>query len=181
MVHARSEHIGSAHRRSLLRLPVVGVVTITALMVMGAFAGVAQASSVSNVTVANAPPSTGAGARTVYKVAFVTSTGPLSGANQITINFAAPTDPSTVVNSSVTDTTVVPNAVVGSCSESGLVATCGLFSGRSIPAGHSVTVELDGVTNSTRASTNFHVTVTTATDADAATSSAYTVDPGGQV
>ena len=181
MVHARLAHHRGAHDRSLFRLPRLGLATIAALLAMGAFAGVAQASSVSGVSVVNTPPSAGAGARTVYDVSFVTSTGTLSGSNQITITFEAPTDLSTVVNSAVFDTSVSNTTSVGSCSVSGLVATCGLFSGRSIPAGHNVTVELDGVTNSTRTSSNFHVTVTTATDTDAATSAAYTVDPGGQV
>ncbi len=181
MVYARFALKGHGPRRARLRPRFVGLITIATLTVLGAFAGAAQASSVSSISVVNTPPSAGAGARTVYDVAFVTTTGSLSGANQITVTFEAPTDLSTVVNSAVFDTSVSATTSVGSCSVSGLVATCGLFTGRSIPAGHSVTVELDGVTNSTRASTNFHVTVTTATDTDAATSAPYTVATGGQV
>src|SRR5690349_25147474 len=111
MTHARRAHL-------------LGLAMLAALIAMAAFAGVAQASSVTGLTVDNAVPTAAAGAKTVYKISFNTTAGPLSGTDKITINFEAPADPTTAVGSSVRDNTT--NTTVGNCSESGLTATCGL-------------------------------------------------------
>ncbi len=139
---------------------------------------------VSQPTVTVKPPSSGAGARTVYMVSFTTSsTGGLAAAanSKIAITIPADANLSTLTNSAVFDTTVSATTSVGSCSASGQVATCGLFSGRSIPSGHAITVELDAITNPTTASATKTLTVSTTSDLPTITSANYTVDPGGQV
>ena len=76
------------------------------VLLMVAFAGVAQASQVTQPTVTFASPSGAAGAPTVYTIAFnVSPSGALSGSNEITINFPSGTGTSTIVSSTVTDTT----------------------------------------------------------------------------
>ena len=121
---------------------------------------------VSQPTVTVKPPSSGAGARTIYLLSFTTSsTGGLAATanSKITITIPADANLSTLQGSSVYDTTLDPNRTnsVGSCSQSGQVATCGLFGGRSIPSGHAITVELDAITNPTTASTTKTLTVST--------------------
>ena len=52
--------------------------------------------------------------------------------SQITIIFPAGTNLATVNNTSILNSA---NTDIGSCSETGLVATCGFFGGTSVPAG----------------------------------------------
>ncbi len=124
-------------------------------------------------------PSNAAGARTVYSIAFDTSsTGGLSAAadSQITITFPSGTDLSKVDNSSILNSA---NTDLGSCSETGLVATCGFFGGNSVAAGAPVTVVLDAVTNP--ASGSPALTAQTTSDTTAVRSSSYSVVAAHQV
>ncbi len=123
-----------------------------ATMLMGVFAGVAQASSVINPAASDSPPSDAAGARTVYTVSFTTSsTGGLSGAanSQITITLPSGSSTSTIVGSSVLDTSTGNNQV-GDCFAQGgstTIEICDIFNGSTVNAGDGVKVVLDGVTN----------------------------------
>src|SRR3984885_10816038 len=147
---------------------------VTAVSVLGAligllglFPGIAQASVVSNVTATNSPPSTAAGALTVYTVGFPTSSpgGGLTPANgQITITLPETSNATTMISSQVNDVTSGKTGIGDCDSISSLTITCGLFSGASIAAGEAVSVVLDGVTNATRPSSNFSVAVSTSSD-----------------
>ena len=177
MAYARSVHNGSAHRRGLPRLPVVGLLTIGALIVMGAFAGVAQAAAVTGLTVDPLTPSAAGGARTDYVLHFTTSaTGALTAGQHITITLPSGASVRTDVNSSVT---VAGNATsMGSCGvgSSDNIAVCTLGSNRSIAAGAAVTVELDGVTNPAANPTGAQQTLSVVTDTDTTSAAAnYTV------
>ena len=163
----------------LRQVRLIGSVTLAALLLSAAFAGVAEASSVTNpsVTLATTPA---AGARSEYLIGFTTSAGGVLAANtnsQITVTFPTGTDITTVpANTFVTDVTA--NKIVGSCSKSGLVATCGLNGGQSIPGGHQVSVELDGVINPPAGPQS--VTISTTADMDAV-QAGYSIQTGGQV
>jgi hypothetical protein len=99
----------SAHARMLghraltghgCRSRLAGLVTITVLLLTGAFAGPAQATT--NVTADNSTVSQATGARTVYKIGF---TAPqLTGGQQIQVTFNNGGDLSQIF-SSVTDST----------------------------------------------------------------------------
>ena len=149
----------------------LAVATIVALL---AFASPAFASPVTNLTVANANPSAGAGARTQYAVGFTTSaTGGLSSAANSRINV---TFPAGTAFSGYTSGTVRNAAAedVGSCSNpTALTIQCSLFSGRSIGAGQAVSVVFSGITNPGTAGQQT-LTVTTTADQDPA-STQYTV------
>ncbi len=149
----------------------LAVATIVALL---AFASPAFASPVTNLTVANANPSAGAGARTQYAVGFTTSaTGGLSSAANSLINV---TFPAGTAFSGYTNGTVRNGAAenVGSCSNpTALTIQCSLFSGRSIGAGQAVSVVFSGITNPGTAGQQT-LTVTTTADQDPA-STQYTV------
>ena len=75
----------------------------------------------------------------------------MSGAagSKITIVFPTGTGLGHLTNAIVTDNTAPGHPQVGgSCSNStGSTETCGIFGGRTVNAGDSLTVELDGVTN----------------------------------
>src|SRR5690348_4270046 len=101
MVHARLAHDESAHGRRPLRLPGLGLLTIATLLVMGAFAAAAQASSVTGVSVDPLTPSPAAGARTDYVIHFTTTTA-LSAGQHITITLPTGASVRSDVNSSVT-------------------------------------------------------------------------------
>ena len=147
------------------------VLTVLALT---ALAGEAAASSVTGVTVNNTAASNAAGANTTYVVAF-TATSALSGAagDDIILLFPAGTD---LTNSDNGETIrdVTSGTDVGTCSRAGLTATCSLFNGQSIAAGHAVTVTINGVLNPPPAG-GLTVQVTTTTDVDPAVSAGYTV------
>ena len=149
----------------------LAVATIVALL---AFASPAFASPVANLTVVNANPSAGAGARTQYAVGFTTSaTGGLSSAANSRINV---TFPAGTAFSGYTSGTVRNAAAedVGSCSNpTALTIQCSLFSGRSIGAGQAVSVVFSGITNPGTAGQQT-LTVTTTADQDPA-STQYTV------
>ena len=110
-----------------------------------------------------------------YTIAFATSnTGTLSNAanSQITINFPAGTGLSPITSSTVTDTTAA--ATVGFCSFSNTTTlTCSLNTGKSVPAGHSISIRLAGVTNPPNASTSSTLSLQTTSDTTQATSSGY--------
>ncbi len=89
-VDARSALNGQA-LPLLQRARIVGCLTVAALLLMGVFAGVAHASSVTSVSVTNSVPTDAAGARTVYSISFDTSsTGGLSTAASSTITITLP-------------------------------------------------------------------------------------------
>ena len=145
---------------------------------MAGAAGVARASSVTNVMVSNAPTDA-TSAPTVYKTSFTATTG-LSGAQSATVSitFPAITGLSHLTNAG----RVIDNSesgqpqVGGDCTNaSGTTETCIIFNGSTVNAGDTVTVELDGVVNSSRASTNYLVSVATSGDTTAAASNAFTV------
>src|SRR3984885_7068248 len=150
-----------------------------ALVLMGAFAGVAQAGQVTQVSVTDSSPSAAAGARTGYKGSFVTSsTGQLSGGSTITISFPTGTGLGILSDDSVTDTTSgleVGDNCNDTANENRLVETCYIFDEDTIAAGNAVTVELDGVTNPSTVSTTDTVSVSTSSDTTSATSSPYSV------
>ena len=133
----------------------------------------------SQPTVAFSSPSGAAGARTIYTIGFTTSgTGALSNTanSQITINFPASTGLSTIVKSTVTDTTAA--AAVGFCSFSNTTTlSCSLNTGQTIPAGHGVSIELDGVTNPPAGTVN--LSLATTSDLTTSTPTGYTIGPAG--
>ena len=129
----------------------LGSLTFVALLLMGVFAGVAHASSVTNVSVTNTSPSNAASARTVYSIGFHTSsTGGLSTAQNstITITFPSGTGLSNVNSSEIL---TANNTNIGSCSlsQANLTATCQFFSNETVAAGAALTVQLGGVANTT--------------------------------
>ena len=133
----------------LHRARIVGCLTVAALLLMGVFAGVAHASSVTSVSVTNSAPTDATGARTVYSISFNTSsTGGLSAAanSAITITFPSGTGLSNVNSSQILTAT---SQNIGSCSlnQTNLTATCGFFSNETVAAGASLTVQLGGVAN----------------------------------
>ena len=113
MVHARFAHDGGADGGRTFRLSIVAMLTVVALIVMGVFAGAAQASSVTSasVTLATTPA---AGARSEYLVNFQTSSpnGALAAPNgKATITFPAGTDITTVSgNTFVRDVDATPRS-----------------------------------------------------------------------
>src|SRR6478672_224948 len=138
------------------RVRLAGLTTMSVLLLMAAFAGVAQASSVSNVTVDNTSVTTAAGAQTVYTVGFKASgTGGLSGAagSTIAITFPAGTDLSHIFAGQIKDNST--NAVVGtSCFRSAAnvsppVETCSLSSTAVTNPNDLFTITLQDVVNTT--------------------------------
>ena len=156
----------------------LGLLTVAVVLLLAAVAGVARASSVTNVVVTVAPTDA-ASAPTVYKTSFTATTG-LSGAQSgtVTITFPAITGLSNLTNAGkVTDNSESGQPQVGGdCSNpSGTTETCIIFNGSTVNAGDTVTVELDGVVNSSRASSNYLVSVSTSADTTAASSNTFTV------
>ncbi len=181
MADARMAHGGRARRRIRLRPPVLGTLTIAALIVMGAFAGSAQAAAVTGLTVDPLTPSAAGGARTDYVIHFSTSrTGALAAGQHITITLPTNTSVRTVINTSVT----VGATQVGSCGigSADNIEICTIFQGQSIAAGTAVTVELDGVTNPPASPAGAQQTLSVTTDTDTTTAQAnYSVVAGGSV
>ncbi len=131
----------------LHRARIAGGLTVAVLLLMGIFAGVAHASSVTSVSVTNSAPTDAAGARTVYSISFDTSSaGGLSTAanSSITITFPSGTG-LTNVNSS--EILTANNQNIGDCSvnQANLTATC--FVNETVAAGASLNVQLGGVAN----------------------------------
>ena len=149
---------GGSRRRAVLRghvLPLLrrvrmlGSLTVAAVLLMGVFAAVAHASSVTNVSVTNTSPTDAEGARTVYSIGFDTSaTGGLSAAqnSSITITFPSGTGLGNVNSSQIL---TANNANIGSCSlnQTNLTATCQFFSNETVAASTPLTVQLGGVVN----------------------------------
>ena len=180
MVQARLANYGSGPSRGALRLVVVGLITTAALIVMGAFAAIAEASSVTSPSV-TLVTSSAAGARSEYLIGFTTSSpnGSLVAPNgKTTITFPSGTDITTVSGNTFVRDVTNGNAIVGSCSKSGLVATCGLNGGQSIAAGHQVSIEIDGIINPPAGQQTLAISTTSDVDSARAT---YTTDPGGQI
>ena len=180
MVLARLAHNGGVDGGRTFRLSIVAMLTVVALIVMGVFAGAAEASSVTSasVTLATTPA---AGARSEYLINFQTSSpnGALAAPNgKATITFPAGTDITTVSGNTFVRDVDANNAIVGSCGKSGLVATCGLNGGQMIPAGDHVSIELDGVINPSAGQQS--LTISTTSDVDSVQAS-YTTQTGGQV
>ena len=148
---------------------------------------VANVGTISTPTVNNSSPSTAAGARTDYVITFTTSaTGGMSGTahSQITITFpgtaTSPFNTTTIVNAIVTDTTT--STQVGTCGVSSqTVEVCTISAGKSVTAGDTLTVELDGVTTESPApnANTDTLTVSTTSDTTTKTSSTYPVANGG--
>ena len=132
--------------------PAAGTVGLATTSDTGASPGfaVAAANAIGSLAVNNASPTTAAGGRTVYVVSFTTSaTGGLANAanSQITLAFPAGTSFAGYNASSIVDPATGTTSI-GSCGgPSGTTLTCGLFGGKAIPAGHTVQVTVNGVTN----------------------------------
>ena len=162
----------------LRRARKLGLLTVTVVLLLAALAGVARASMVSNVIVTVAPTDA-ASAPTVYKTTFTATTG-MSGAQSgtVTITYPPITGLSNLTNGGiVTDNSESGQPQVGGdCTNtSGTTETCIIFNGDTVNPGDTVTVELDGVVNSSRPSTNYHVSVATSADTTAVSSNALTV------
>jgi len=150
---------------------------------------VANAGTISTPTVTNSSPTTAAGARTDYLISFTTSgTGGMSGTahSQITITFpgtaTSPFNTTTIVNAIVTDTTT--STQVGTCGVSSqTVEVCTISSGKTVTAGDTLTVELDGVTTESPAPVKLAdlLTVSTTSDVNTITSNPYPVANGGAI
>ena len=178
MVLARLAHNKGLEGGRALRLLIVVVLTIVA--VMGVFAGAAEASSVTNPSV-TLVTTAAAGARSEYLVNFQTSSpngGLIAPDGKVTVTFPTGTDITTVSANTFVRDVDAGNAIVGSCGKSGLVATCGLNGGQTIPAGHHVSIELDGVINPSAGPQT--LTISTTSDVDSVQAS-YTTQTGGQV
>ena len=167
----------------LRRVRLLGSVTLAALLLMGAFAGVAHAANpVSGLTVDPLTPSDAGGARTDYVIHFSTSaTGALGAGQHITITFPMSSNTTTIVNAIVTDTTT--STQVGTCGVSSqTVEVCTISSGKSVADGDHVTVELDGVTNPPQNPTGGQQQLSLVTDTDTVTASTfYTVGPASSI
>jgi hypothetical protein len=131
--------------------PAAGTVGLTTTSDTGASPGfaVTSAQALSGLTVT--PASQAPGAVTNYTIGFTTSpVGGLSNAanSVITLVFPAGTGFTGYNGSSVADATTGSN--VGSCGGADTTTrtvTCGLFGGQAIPAGHSVRVTLNNLSN----------------------------------
>jgi predicted lactoylglutathione lyase len=150
---------------------------------VGAFpasAGVHPLTSVSGVTASISPPSSAAGAVTTYTVGFTTSaSGALSqsAGDSITVTVPSGSNVDTMVNTAVD----VGGNQVGACgAATTTVASCGLFSGETIPASTAVTVVLGGVTNPGTAG-SYKLSVATTKDTTPVNSPSYTVTAAGKV
>ena len=157
----------------LRRVRLLGPLTLAALLLMGAFAGVAHAANpVSGLTVDPLTPSDAGGARTDYVIHFSTSaTGLLTPGQHITITLPMSSNTTTIVNTVVTDTTT--STQVGTCGVSSqTIEVCTISSGKSVADGDHLTVELDGVTNPPQNLTGGQQTLSVVTDADTATATA---------
>ena len=156
---------------------VVAVVMSALLGLIAVFPALASAGAVSGVSVSNGSPSSAAGARTVYRILFTTSsTGALSGSagSRIAISFPAGTNLSFLNGSSVIDN----GQQVGSCGDSaGTSADCEVTG--TVAADDTVTVELDGVLNPA-AINETTLNVSTTSDTTTAISSGYAVTTAGQ-
>ena len=145
---------------------------------------VAAANQLSALTLANATPSPGAGARTRYVAEFdVSSTGGLSGAanSNITVTFPSGTGFGGYVSGQVVDTTASGSPTVGSCGNpSGLTIQCGLFSSSAVAAGDHVRVTFNGITNPATPG-NYTVNVATTSDTSAVTSPTFNVATANQL
>ena len=160
-------------RLPLRRVRLLGPLTLAALLLMGAFAGVAHAANpVSGLTVDPLTPSDAGGARTDYVIHFSTSaTGLLTPGQHITITLPMSSNTTTIVNTVVTDTTT--STQVGTCGVSSqTIEVCTISSGKSVADGDHLTVELDGVTNPPQNLTGGQQTLSVVTDADTATATA---------
>ena len=165
----------------LRRVRLLGSLTLAAVLLMGAFAGVAHAANpVSGLTVDPLTPSDAGGARTDYVIHFSTSaTGALGEGQHITITFPTGSNTTTIVKTVVTDA----GAQVGTCGVSSqTVEVCTIASGKTVAAGDQVTVELDGVTNPPQNPTGGQQQLLVVTDTDTVTASTfYTVGPAGSI
>src|SRR3954454_13669597 len=148
------------------------VITLFALF---AFASPAFASSVTNVSVNNGTPTTAAGARTTYVVSFTLTTGISNAtAGRINVTFPGGTAFDGLASETVVDTTTGQD--IGFCfSPAGLTIQCALDTNASIPAGRTVRIAFNGVTNPTTAAATKTLTVSTTSDPSAITSANYAV------
>jgi hypothetical protein len=134
---------------------------------------VVAANTLSNITVANASPSAGAGARTQYLIGFATTaTGGLSSTGQSTIDVTFPTG--TTFANFGSGGVYVGTTRVGNCTtpNASRQSTCGIFA--SIAASTTVRLEFNGVTNPTPGN-SYTVTVATSSDPAATASQTYGV------
>ena len=153
-------------RSALLRARRLCLSILSALVLMGASAAVAQASSVQNVTVDNSPTDA-TSAPTVYKTTLNTSSpgGALRAGATITISFAGLTDLSRLTNGGTSPTTRSPATPGGWRLHHVRRHRHVLDLQRaSVAASDSVTVELDGVLNPSRPSTGYESSVSTIAD-----------------
>ena len=127
------------------------------------------------------PPSSGA--RSEYMVEFTTSSPNRRLSNlalsQITVTFPADGDITTSLGNTFDRTVTANNASVGGCSQSGEVATCSLNGGQTIPGGHQLEIEFDGVINPAAGPQT--LSVKTTSDLPATASGTYNIQTGGQI
>ncbi len=151
------------------------------LGLIGLFPGVARASQVSGVSVANNSPSSAAGALTDYTVAFKTSsTGELLGTTPSKIMVTLPLGTEvegSLRSSSVTDTTT-RQQVADSCSVLMTTVTCTIYG--TVAPEDTVSVELDGVVNPGSADSGETAEVWTTSDTAHVMSSPYAVTAAGE-
>ena len=138
---------------------------------------VAPANTLSNITVTNASPSAGAGARTQYVVNFATTaTAGLSSTAQSTIDVTFPTG-TTFANFGgggvFNGTTRIGNCPTPNATTR--QSTCGIFA--SIGASTTARLEFNGITNPATAGATNKVTVATSSDTTPVDSANYTVAP----
>ena len=145
---------------------------------------VATANQLNTLTLANATPSPGAGARTRYQADFnVSATGGMSGQanSNISVTFPSGTTFGGYVSGQVVDTTSSGSPAVGSCGNpTGLTIVCGLFSSGTVAAGDHLRVTFNGITNPSTPG-NYTVSVSTTSDTAAVTSSQFNVAAANQL
>ena len=140
---------------------------------------VTAAKAVTSPTVSISPPSSAAGATTVYTLGFTTSsTGALSGTAGSVINVTFPA--ATGVGNLNGNTGVfVGTSEVGSCFDNSTTSPpttavqCTIFGGDSVAASTAATVIVAGVVNPSAAS--YTLSLSTSSDTTAVTSPSYTV------
>ena len=131
---------------------------VTLLAVLALASPAFAQTQVSGLSATNATPTQAAGARTVYRIGFTTSSGPLSGSEKIHI--ALPTGAG-MANWTGGDV-VVGGARIGGCTRlADPNLECWLNSGQSIGASTQVSITIEGVKNPTDAGS---LTVTTDKD-----------------
>ncbi len=139
---------------------------------------VVAAAPVTDVTLVNAAPSDGAGARTQYVAEFSTPAG--GGVSNAANSRIEVTFPAGTTFAGYTNAVVRTVTDVGTCGNpTGLVIQCSLSFGATIGASQNVRITFNGITNPGTPGTDKTVAVSTTSSPASVNSSPFTVAPAG--